>query len=246
VNKHQLKELAKLIEYIIFYRPDEFGLFLDDDGSLPIKELMWALHEEEDWKHIRLGHLKELAYSRFEAPFALEKNAVKPKQPREQIRSATLPPRILFYAARRKGYPVILKYGLRPAGRAYVPLATTEAIALRIGRRRDPKPIPLTIHAARAHDDGHTFSLCGEFLYLVKALPSSYLSGPPIRESARPSKVSRPKGSQPGKLDAPEMIGSFLLDPARDPDPMRKERRKKEKELKRQRSRERRFKKSRR
>jgi hypothetical protein len=59
VKKYQLKELGKLIEYILFHRPDEFGLFLDDDDSLPIKELMWALHEETGWKHIRLGHLKD-------------------------------------------------------------------------------------------------------------------------------------------------------------------------------------------
>jgi len=244
VKKHQLKELGKLIEYIVFYRPDEFGLFLDDDGSLPIKELMWALHEEDGWKHIRLGHLKELAYSRFEPAFELGEKCIKPKQPREQIRSTDVPPRLLFYAARRKAHPVILRHGLRPAGRPYVPLATTEEIALRIGRRRDPKPILLTIHAAQAHDKGHVFSLSGEFLYLVTTLPPSFLSGPPLRQPAKPTKVSPPKGSKPHKIDIPEMTGSFLLDPARDPDPMRRERRRKDKELKRQRSRERRLKRS--
>ena len=246
MSKYQLQELGKIIEYILLYRPDEFGLFLDDDGSLPIKELLWALHEEEGWKHIRLGHLKELAYSQFESAFTLEENCIKPKQPREQISSTTVPPRLLFYAARRKAYPVILKHGLRPAGRPYVPLATTEEIALRIGRRRDPKPIILTIHAAQAHDKGHAFSLCGEFLYLVRTLPPPFLSGPPLRESPKPTKVSRPKAPEPRKVDVTEMMGSFLLDPARDPDPMRRERRKKDKERKRQRSSERRLKRSRR
>ena len=246
MRKYHLQELGKIIEYILFYRPDEFGLFLDNDGSLPIKELIWALHEEEGWKHIRLGHLKELSYSHLESPFTLEENCIKPKQPREQISSAAVPPRLLFYAARRKAYPVILKHGLRPGGRPYVPLATTEEIALRIGRRRDPKPILLTIHAAQAHDEGHIFSHCGELLYLVRTLPPNFLSGPPLRESAKPTKVSRPKTPEPVKIDVPEMTGSFLLDPARDPDPMRRERRKRDKERKRQRSRERRHKRSRR
>jgi putative RNA 2'-phosphotransferase len=244
VRKYQLQELGKLIEYILLYRPDEFGLFLDDDGSLPIKELMWAFHEEEGWKHIRLGHLKELAYSQFESSFTLEENCIKPKQPREQICSTTVPPRLLFHAARRKAYLVILKHGLKPAGRPYVPLATTEEAALRIGRRRDPKPILLTVQAAQAHDKGQVFYLCGKFLYLVKTLPPSFLSGPPVRESSKPAKVSRPKVAEPRKVDVPEMVGSFLLDPARDPDPMRRERRKRDKERKRQRSRERRLKRS--
>jgi putative RNA 2'-phosphotransferase len=246
VGKYQLKELGKIVEYILLHRPDEFGLFLDDDGSLPIKELMWALHEEEGWKYVRRGHLKELAYSHREPAFTLEQNCIKPKQPRKQISSAAVPPRLLFYAAKRKAYPVILKHGLRPGGRPYVPLATTEEIALRIGRRRDPKPILLTIHAAQAHDEGHAFSPCGELLYLVKTLPPPFLSGPPLRESPKPTKVSRPKDPEPDKADIPEMVGSFLLDPARDPDPMRRERRKKDKDRKRQRSRERRHKRSRR
>jgi putative RNA 2'-phosphotransferase len=244
VRKYQLQELGKIIEYILLYRPDEFGVFLDDDGSLPIKELMWALHEEEGWKHIRLGHLKELAYSQLELAFTLEENSIKPRQEKEQASSAAVPPRLLYHAARRKAYPVILKHGLRPGGRPYVPLATTKQIALRIGRRRDPKPILLTIHAVQAHDKGQVFYGCGELLYLVKTLPPPFLSGPPLRESSKPIKVSRPKAPEPVKIESPEMIGSFLLDPARDPDPMRRERRKKDKERKRQRSRERRLKKS--
>ena len=244
MRKYQLQKLGKIIEYILLYRPDEFGLFLDDDGSLPIKELMWALHEEEGWKHIRLGDLKELAYSQSELAFILGENSIKLKEPRGEINSSTVPPRLLFYGAKRKAYPVILKHGLRPAGRPYVPLATTEEIALRIGRRRDPKPILLTIHAAQAHDEGHAFSLSGELLYLVKTLPHSFLSGPPLRESAKPAKVLRPKLPEPRKVDTPEMTGSFFLDLAKDPDPMRRERRKKDKERKLQRSRERRLKKT--
>jgi putative RNA 2'-phosphotransferase len=245
MKKYQVQELGKIIEYILFYRPDEFGLFLDDDGSLPIKELMWALHEEKGWKHIRLGHLKELAYSQLQLAFTLEDNSIKPREATEQNSTAVIPPRLLYHAARRKAYPVILKHGLRPGGRPYVPLATTEQIALRIGRRRDPKPILLTIHAVLAHDKGQLFYGCGELLYLVRTLPPLFLSGPPLREPSKPSKVSRPKAPMSDKIDVPAMTGSFLLDPARDPDPMRRQRRKKDKERKLQRSRERRHKRSR-
>ena len=246
MGKYQLKELGKIVEYILLHRPDEFGLFLDDDGSLPIKELMRALHEEKGWKHIRFGHLKELAYSPLELAFTLEDKHIRPKHARDRITSAAVPPRLLFYAAKRKTYPVILKHGLRPGGRPYVPLATSEEIALRIGRRRDPKPILLTVHAVRAHDGGHAFFRCGELLYLVKTLPPPFLSGPPLREPPKPRKVSRPQITEPGEKTVPEMTGSFFLDPERDPDPMRRERRKRDKERKRQRSRERRHKRRRR
>ena len=246
MKKYQLKDLRKIIEYILFYRPDEFGLFLDDDGSLPIKELMWALHEETGWRHIRIGHLKELAYSEFELAFTLEEKHIRPRGKPSQQTSDTVPPRLLFSAARRKAYPVILKHGLRPGNRPYVPLATTEEMALRIGKRRDPKPILLTLHAAQAHDSGHLFFLGGDLLYLVKSLPASFISGPPLRETPPSRKIPSQKPSRPREAEVPEMIGSFLLDPEKDPDPMRRQRRKREKERKRQRSRERRDKRRRR
>lgn len=240
VKKYQSKELGKLIEYILFHRPDEFGLFLDDDDSLPIKELMWALHEETGWKHIRLGHLKELAYSGLELAFTLEETQIRPKREVSKTASDTLPPQLLFFGARRKAYPVILKHGLRPGSRLYVPLATTEEMALRIGKRRDPKPILLTVHAALAHDSGHPFFTSGDLLYLVKTLPAPFLSGPPLREPPPSRKIPKKEPPKPLKPEVPKMTGSFLLDPERDPDPMRRQRRKREKEQKRQRTKERR------
>jgi putative RNA 2'-phosphotransferase len=239
VKKHQLKKLGKIIEYILLYRPDEFGLFLNDDGALPLKELMWALQEETGLKHIRLGHLKELAYSGLELAFTLEEKHIRPKREINQTTSDTLPPRLLFFAARRKSYPAILKHGLRPGSRPYVPLATTEEMALRIAKRRDPKPILLPVHAAEAHDSGHPFFTCGDLLYLVKTLPARFLSGPPLAKPPPPRKIPKKEPPKPLKPEIPEMSGSFLLDIERDPDPMRRQRRKREKERKRERSKER-------
>jgi putative RNA 2'-phosphotransferase len=239
VGKYKLKELGKIVEYILQHRPDEFGLFLNDDGSLPIKELMWALHEEAGWKHVRHGHLKELAYSGLQFAFTVEEKHIRPQNTPSQALLETAPPRLLYFAARRKAYPVILKHGLRPGGRAYVPLATTEDLARRIGRRRDPKPILLTILAASAHDSGHRFFNCGELLYLVNNLPPPFLSGPPIRETPQHLKVSRPTRTEAQEPEIPQMIGSFLLDPDRDPDLMRRQRRKQQKDRKRQISQER-------
>ncbi len=246
MGKYKLKELGKIIEYILHHRPDEFGLFLDDDGCLPIKDLMWALHEEPGWKHVRHGHLKELAYSGQQLPFTIEEKHIRSKSSPSQTEPDVVPPRLLYFAARRKAYPAIRKHGLRPGGRPYVPLATTEEMAFRIGKRRDPEPILLTVLATRAHNSGHRFLNCGELLYLVKNLPAPFLSGPPLRESRQPRKVSKPRIPTAREPGDPDMVGSFLLDPARDPDPMRRQHWKKEQERKRQISRERRRKRRRR
>jgi putative RNA 2'-phosphotransferase len=239
MSKHRLKELGKIIEYILLYRPDEFGLFLNDDGSLPIKELMWALHEETGWKHVRHGHLKELAHSGLQVAFTIGDTHIEPTRTPNHTQTNVVPPRLLFFAARRKGYPVIRKHGLKPGGRPYVPLATTEAMAIRIGRRRDPKPILIEVHAAQAHQEGHRFHGCGEFLYLAEPLPSSFLTGPPPQEPVEVLKTSRPKSLRIKESEEFEMPGSFHLDLSKDPDILRRERRKQQQERKRQISQER-------
>jgi len=245
MGKHHLKQLGKMIEYILLHRPDEFGLFLNDDGSLPIKELLWALNEETGWKHVRSGHLKELSYSGLQLPFVVEESLIRPKHASRLVRPMGVPPQLLFFAAKRKTYPVILKHGLKPGGRPHVPLTTTEQMALRIGKRRDRNPILLTVHAVRAHHSGHEFLSCGELLYLVKTLPPTFISGPPLRETPQPRKVSRPP-SAVKEPEIPQMVGSFLLDPARDPDLMRRQQRKQKKDRERQISQERRRKRRRR
>jgi len=217
MGKHQLKELARIIDYILCRRPDEFGLFPDDDGSLPVKDLIWALHEERGWAYVRQAHLKELAYSGLQVNFSLDDARIRPKAPSPVRPAATDPPRLLFHGARRQAYQTILEHGLRPGGRAHLVLATTEEMALRIGKRRDAKPVLITVHAARAHEAGHQFLRCGELLYLVRELPATFLAGPPLEQVRPPAKAPRksPGTADPGVWQTP---GSFLLDPSRSPD----------------------------
>jgi putative RNA 2'-phosphotransferase len=216
MGKHQLKELAKIIDYILYHRPDEFGLFPDEDGSVPIKELLWALHEEPGWSYVRPTHLRELAYSNLLVNFSLHDAHIRPKAPSSVRPALATPPRFLFHGARRQAYQTILEHGLRPGGRGHVALASTEEMALRIGSRRDAKPVLLTVHATRACEAGHLFLRCGELLYLVRELPPSFLAGPPPEEVRPPAKApsKSPEAAEPDIWQTP---GSFLLDPSRFP-----------------------------
>jgi putative RNA 2'-phosphotransferase len=233
MGKHQLKDLAKIIDYILLRRPDEFGLFPEDDGSLPVKELLWALHEEPGWSYVRPSHLKELAYSGIPVNFSVHDTTLRPNSPSLFVLAPSIPPLLLFHGARRRAYPAIFKHGLRLGGRTHVALATTEEMALRIGSRRDAKTVLLTVHAARAHEAGHQFLRCGELLYLVKEVSPLFLAGPP------PDRVQAPAGAAKRPAvgvdrEAWQSPGSFLLDPSRIPDQSRADRGKKDLNWKRQ------------
>jgi putative RNA 2'-phosphotransferase len=242
MGTYRLKELAKIIHYILLHRPDEFGLFPEDDGSLPIKDLLWALHEEPGWSYVRPSHVKELTYSGIPVNFSLRDTYLRPNCSTPFVLSPSTPPRLLFHGARRQAYPAILRRGLRPGGRAHVALATTEEMALRIGRRRDARPVLLSVHAARAHEAGHKFVRCGELLYLVKEIPPLFVIGPPLDQVQPPARSAK-KPEEVSDRDAWQTPGSFFLDPSTIPDRSRHERGKKKVDWKRQVRRERRRKK---
>jgi putative RNA 2'-phosphotransferase len=99
-------------------------------------------------------------------------------------------------------------------GQHQVFLATTKEMALRMGRRRDIKPVLLTIQALRASEAGVTFSRQGEELYMADHIPLGYFSGPPLpNEKEEPSKPKRESTFAPEAL-----AGSFALDMERSPE----------------------------
>ena len=69
------KQLAKLIDYVLSRRPDEFGLVIDSEGYIKIKELLKALNEEKGFRHVRRSHLNEILYSIANPPFEIADNA---------------------------------------------------------------------------------------------------------------------------------------------------------------------------
>ncbi len=59
-NTNRKTTLSKLMTYILPHRPDEFGLVLDEEGFVPVKELLKVINEEEGWAYVRLSHIQEV------------------------------------------------------------------------------------------------------------------------------------------------------------------------------------------
>jgi putative RNA 2'-phosphotransferase len=94
-------------------------------------------------------------------------------------------------------------------------LSPARDMALRIGRRRDQKPIMLEVMTGPAQEQGIFFYTFGD-LYLAKEIPVNFISGPPVPEEIRepqPPKKEKP-APQPSILSG----GTFVLDAQRDPD----------------------------
>ncbi len=201
----QRKKLAKLIAYILEHRPDEFGLVLDGEGFVSLKELQHAITEEEGWSYVRMTHMEEVASSTEGKCFDIREGRIRVREDRAASPSVkhepVEPPPVLYFAARRKAYAHILRHGLEPSGKPFVPLAATEELAVRMGQRRDNQPVLLTIQAQEAYRDGCTFTRPKELIYLSGALPTCYISGPPVEQVSET--LPRKPQKQPREAQSP-------------------------------------------
>ncbi|UCC66214.1 MAG: RNA 2'-phosphotransferase, partial [Deltaproteobacteria bacterium] len=213
-HRHRVIALSKLMTYILRHRPDEFGLVLDEDGFVSIKELQQAIAEEDGWSYVRRSHITEVVYTSDRERLEVQGERIRATYghslPQKIRYEPTTPPKILYHGTRRKAYPHILQHGLDPMGRQYVHLTTSPELALRIGRRRDPKPLLLEIKAQRAHEEGVPFYQANPLIYVADHIPHTYIMGPPIAKAL--SEKTRPVQA---KKERPpierELPGSVIL-----------------------------------
>jgi putative RNA 2'-phosphotransferase len=204
----QLEGLARMLTFILGHRPDEFGLVLSDDGFVPIKPLLVALAAEPGWGFVRRHHLDQVVGLITPPAFEMVGERIRsliPGPPALRRPPGQTPPALLYLAIPPKAHPRVWEEGLRPPLERELVLAATPELALKLGRRRAPEPIMVTVQAQAAARRGISLTGYGEGLYLAPALPRDLLQLPP------PSQLpDRPKPEKP-RAPAPTP-GTFTLD----------------------------------
>ncbi|MDZ7830744.1 MAG: RNA 2'-phosphotransferase [Desulfobacterales bacterium] len=207
-KQHPAEQFAKLCEYILGRRPDEFGLVPDENGFVKTKEFLKAASESEGWGHIRQSSINEMRLVCQNPPVEIQENLIRAKdRSRLPLRKyCETPPKLLYLCIRKKSYPTVLEKGVHPTYQAEVVCAEEPQMAEKIGKRRDNQPIRLTVHAQKAAADGIRFYQAGEGLYITDYLPPESFTGPPLpKEPEKPAKPEPPK--------EPPQPGSFLMTP---------------------------------
>ena len=204
------KQLAKLIDYILSRRPDEFGLVADKEGFIKIKDFLKAVNEEEGLKYVRRSHIDEVLVSLPNPSFDIEDNLIRARNrallPKHTY--ASDPPKLLYTCVRKKAYPYVRDKGILPAGYSKIILSSSRRLAERMGRRNDRSAVLLTVQVGRCVDSGVVFLQAGEALFLADFIPPDGFSGPPLpKEKPATGKTDKPETPQ-RQMPA----GSFLID----------------------------------
>jgi putative RNA 2'-phosphotransferase len=209
-QQRSAKQLAKLIDYILSRRPDEFGLVADTDGFIKIKDFLKAVNEEEGLKYVRRSHIDEVLITLPTPPFDIEGNLIRARN-RALLPKHTHPsdpPKLLYTCVRKKAYPHVRDKGILPSGYSKVILSSSRRLAERMGRRNDRSAVLLTVQVGRCIDSGVFFLQAGETLFLADFIPPDCFSGPPLpKEKPVTGKTDKPEISQRRKP-----AGSFLID----------------------------------
>ena len=204
----QLESVARMLTYILSHRPDEFGLVLSEEGFIPIKHLLQALSAEPGWGFVRRYHLDQVVGLMSPPAFEVDGEQIRSltPEPAQLRRDPGEPPPALLYAAiPPKAHPRVWEEGLKPLPDRELVLAATPELAKKLGRRRAPDPVMVTVQAQFAARRGVSFTGYGEGLYLSPPLPRDVLQLPPP-----PQAVDKPKPEKP-RPTAPTP-GSFALD----------------------------------
>jgi putative RNA 2'-phosphotransferase len=208
----QLEGLAKVLTYLLCHRPDEFGLVLDPEGFVPVKQLLQALAGEPGLAHARRHHLEQLAGLLQPPRFEVAGDRIRGliPAPANLRRPGEDPPTLLYIAISPKAHERVFETGLTaPHGRELL-LAHTKELALKLGRRRSPDPVLVTVQGEKAARAGVFFENYGENLTLAREIPRPFLqlAPPPVKpQKPRPEKAA-PLQPLPGTvlLDLPEFL----------------------------------------
>ncbi len=217
--------------YILGHKPYEYGLVPDSQGYITFKELLWALHEEPGWSHVNQGAVNELLMSDERSNFEASENSIRAVSKHWEL-NLYLPadhvPSLLYTAIRRKAHYTVMDKGLMSRDERLYVLTADKAMAERIGKRKDQKPVIIEVMAGRASDEGVLFYPFGD-LFLTHDILPRYIAGPPV-----PKDVIKQRETKPVKKKEPEAVpgfsaGTFTLDINRDPDVARRTKGKKKK-----------------
>ncbi len=205
-----LKQLAKLIDYILARRPDEFGLVPDGQGFVRIKDLLKAIGEEDGFKYVRRGHLDEIRLSLADRSFEIVDNRIRAVDRRHLPEPAPASdlPKLLYTCVRRKAYPHVSEKGIVPSWHSRVVLSSSRQLARRMGKRMDAAAVELTVQVAHCRQQGVNFFQAGQSLFVADRIPAGCFSGPPLpREKPAVAATERP--AHPEQQPTP---GSFFID----------------------------------
>lgn len=179
-DKRYIK-LSKKMSYFLRHHPDEAGLVLDEEGMVPIATFIRAINKQRGFGWVTERDLEILESTSDKKRFRIEGGRIGARYGHNrdirQIKHGDPidPPDLLYHGTPRRVVSSIMKQGLLPQGRQFVHLSVDLQTAEKVGRRRDGRPLILTIRARDAQAAGIDFYSPTPDTYLARKIPPEFI-----------------------------------------------------------------------
>ena len=173
-----LTRKSKLLSKVLRHSPELIGITLDQHGYVEVSELLSALAsygkpltQQELQKVVEFNDKKRFAFSEDGLRIrAVQGHSV---QVELKLREAA-PPQELFHGTSKKFLEAIKAEGLKPMKRHHVHLSQDRNQAFKVGSRR-ANPVILRVQAKLMGENGHTFFVSENGVWLTDRVPPEYL-----------------------------------------------------------------------
>ena len=176
-----LVELSKEVSYALRHAPWEYELELDEEGFVPVDQLLHALNESGTRERpVVRADLAEIIATSEKKRHEIVGDRIRAlyghTTPQMIRKEKGTPPDVLYHGTPRRALEAILREGLQPMRRQYVHLSVDVDTAARVGRRRDENPAILKVDCRAAEKAGIVFYVGNDKVWLCDAVPPEFLS----------------------------------------------------------------------
>lgn len=173
--------LSKEVSYALRHAPWEYELELDDEGFVPVGQLLDALNGRESFdRKVTEEDLARMIAASEKRRHEIVDNRIRALYghtvPGRLSKEGAIPPDVLYHGTTHKAAAKIIEDGLKPMGRQYVHLSTDAETATCVGRRRDSNPVLHAIDSLAASKAGIIFYVGNEKVWLADFVPPRFLS----------------------------------------------------------------------
>lgn len=172
-------QLSRLVSHALRHEPWLYELELDEEGWVPIDQLLAALQESRDWRPVDRAALERMISVASKQRHQIDGDRIRalyghsvPGRIRNQRAS---PPARLFHGTAPETWPSIQADGLLPMSRQYVHLSVDRETATLVGQRKSSNPVILVVDAAAASLAGTPFYQGNESVWLADVVPARYV-----------------------------------------------------------------------
>lgn len=175
------KDISKFLSLVLRHKPETIGIQLDQEGWVDVNELLQRLQANK--KPISLEKLKEVVETNDKKRFAFNQDCTKIRASQghsidvDLAYSPTEPLDFLYHGTIASALPEIQQSGIQKMSRTHVHLSKDMDTARIVGARRG-KPIILTIRAKEMYQQGHSFYLSANGVWLCNAVPVEFINFP--------------------------------------------------------------------